>query len=48
MTKVDPEELNLYQRVHVKPFADLRRLDFVQVLTRPHAHVAWPGGSTTP
>ena len=34
MTKVDPEELNLYQRVHVKPFADLRRLDFVQVLTR--------------
>jgi len=39
VTKVDPEELNLYQRVHVKPFADLRRLDFVQVLTRPNATV---------
>jgi hypothetical protein len=25
--------------VHIKPFADLRRLDFVQVLTRPHATV---------
>jgi rod shape-determining protein MreC len=37
VTKVDPEELSLYQRVHVEPFADLRRLDFVQVLTRPHA-----------
>src|SRR4051794_7411741 len=39
VTKVDPEELNLYQRVHVKPFADLRRLNFVQVLTRPHSRV---------
>jgi rod shape-determining protein MreC len=39
VTKSDPEELNLYQRVHVRPFADLRRLDFVQVLTRPHATV---------
>jgi rod shape-determining protein MreC len=37
VSKVDPEELNLYQRVHVKPFADLRRLDFVQVLTEPHS-----------
>jgi rod shape-determining protein MreC len=39
VTRVDPEELNLYQRVHVKPFADLRRLNFVQVLTRPNARV---------
>ena len=34
MTKVDLDELETYQRVHVKPFADLRRIDVVQVLTR--------------
>lgn len=34
VTKVDFDEVELYQRVHVKPFADLRQLDFVQVLTR--------------
>lgn len=33
VTRVDEEELSQYQRVHVRPFADLRRLDFVQVLT---------------
>ena len=33
MTEVDPDELELYQRVHLKPFADLRQMDFVQVLT---------------
>jgi rod shape-determining protein MreC len=31
--RVDSEEYELYQRVHIEPFADLRRLDFVQVLT---------------
>jgi len=35
VTKVDAEELDLYQRVHVRPFAELRRLDYVQVLTQP-------------
>jgi rod shape-determining protein MreC len=34
VTRADDEELSQYQRVHVRPFADLRRLDFVQVLTR--------------
>jgi rod shape-determining protein MreC len=34
VTKVDLDEVELYQRVHVKPFADLRRLDYVQVLTK--------------
>jgi rod shape-determining protein MreC len=34
VTKVDVEEIELYQRVHIRPFADLRGLDFVQVLTR--------------
>jgi rod shape-determining protein MreC len=34
VSKVELDELETYQRVHVKPFADLRRLDIVQVLTR--------------
>lgn len=34
VTKVDLDELETYQRVHIKPFADLRRLDVMQVLTR--------------
>jgi rod shape-determining protein MreC len=33
VTRVDLDEVELYQRVHLEPFADLRRLDFVQVLT---------------
>lgn len=32
--KVDNSEVELYQRVHIRPFADLRRMDIVQVLTR--------------
>ena len=34
VAKVDLDEIKLYQRVHIKPFADLRRLDYVQVLTK--------------
>jgi rod shape-determining protein MreC len=30
---VDLGEVELYQRVHIAPFADLRRLDYMQVLT---------------
>jgi rod shape-determining protein MreC len=30
---VDQDELETYQRVHVDPFADFRRIDIVQVLT---------------
>ena len=38
VTRVDLDEVALYQRVHMKPFADLRRVDYVQVLTaRPPA-----------
>lgn len=32
VTEVDQAELDLYQRVHLKPYADFRRMDFVQVL----------------
>jgi rod shape-determining protein MreC len=35
VTQVDPNELDLYQRVHIKPFAQLRQVGFVQVLRRP-------------
>jgi rod shape-determining protein MreC len=34
VSKVDLDELETYQRVHVKPFADLHTIDLVQVLTR--------------
>jgi len=34
VSKVDLDELDTYQRVHVTPFADLRQIDIVQVLTR--------------
>jgi rod shape-determining protein MreC len=49
VTKVDLDELETYQRVHVKPFADLQRIDIVQVLTRrgvaqQAASVGEPGG----
>jgi rod shape-determining protein MreC len=33
VTHVDLDEVELYQRVHIKPFADLRRIDYMQVLT---------------
>jgi rod shape-determining protein MreC len=33
VTKVGPSELELYQRVHLQPYADLRRMDYVQVIT---------------
>jgi rod shape-determining protein MreC len=34
VSKVDFDELETYQRVHIKPFADLRQLDIVEVLRR--------------
>jgi rod shape-determining protein MreC len=34
VTRVDNDERELYQRVHLRPFADLRRLDIVEILTR--------------
>jgi rod shape-determining protein MreC len=32
VTRVDVTERELYQRVHIRPFADLRRIDIVEVL----------------
>ena len=34
VSRVDSDERELYQRVHLTPFADLRELDIVEVLTR--------------
>ena len=49
VTKADPEELDVDQQVHVKPFADLRHLDFVQMLTNPN-DARWrpPSAATSP
>jgi rod shape-determining protein MreC len=47
VSKVDFDELETYQRVHIEPFADLRQLDIVQVLTRrgvTQEAAALPGG----
>lgn len=40
VSRVEPEEIELYQRVHVRPAAALRTFDFVKVLTEPAAQVA--------
>ena len=34
VSKADLEEVDIYQRVHLKPYADLKTIDIVQVLTR--------------
>jgi rod shape-determining protein MreC len=34
VTKADIGEVELYERVHIAPFANLRRINYVQVLTR--------------
>jgi rod shape-determining protein MreC len=33
VTKVDPQEAEQFQRVHVRPLADIRGIDYVEVLT---------------
>jgi rod shape-determining protein MreC len=40
VTKADLQEIELYQRVTIEPFADLRRLDYVQVLRKRGAPLA--------
>jgi rod shape-determining protein MreC len=30
--RVDPDELDVYERVHIEPFADFKRMEYVQVL----------------
>jgi rod shape-determining protein MreC len=33
VNRVDEDELDIYERVHLEPFADFKRMEFVQVLT---------------
>lgn len=42
--KIDRSELDIYQTVHIEPFAELKRMDFVQILTeaRPGARAEVP------
>ena len=48
VTSVSTNDLALYGTVHMQPFADLRRMDFVQVLlTRPRNAQPPPGGGST-
>jgi len=42
ITKVDPNELDTSQQVHIRPFADLHNLDIVQVLTEPSTRSTGP------
>ena len=42
VTKVDPNELDTSQQIHVKPYADLHNLDIVQVLTQPSTRSTGP------
>jgi rod shape-determining protein MreC len=37
--KIDTGEGELDRRIHITPAADVRRLDIVQVLTKPHANL---------
>jgi rod shape-determining protein MreC len=42
VSKVDPNELDTSQQVHLKPYANLRDLDVVTVLTRPATRSTGP------
>ena len=42
VTRVDPNELEGSQQVHIRPYADLRDLDIVQVLTQPSVRSTGP------
>jgi rod shape-determining protein MreC len=48
VSRVDLDEVALYQRVHVEPFADLRRLDYVQVLRSKGQPAQQQAGVTAP
>ena len=45
---VSPNEIETYQRVHVRPFADFHRMDYVQILTAPASGVQQASLVTAP
>lgn len=42
VTKVDPNELDTSQQIHIRPFANMHSLDVVQVLTKPSTRSTGP------
>jgi len=42
VTKVDPDELDASQQVHIRPYANMHNLDVVQVLTKPSTRSTGP------
>lgn len=42
ITKVDPNELDTSQQVHLKPYANMHTLDVLQVITKPTTRSAGP------
>jgi rod shape-determining protein MreC len=45
ISRVSPGELDLYRQVHIRPFADFRRMDVLTVLTgKPQQAPATAGG----
>jgi rod shape-determining protein MreC len=48
VSRVETGELDLYRKVHIRPWADLRRMDTLTVLTGKPRQVPAAPGSTTP
>jgi rod shape-determining protein MreC len=47
VSRVDPGQLDLYRTVHIRPWADFRRMDYLTVLTaKPQIAPATPGTVT--
>ena len=42
LAKVDPNELDTSQQIHIRPYANMHNLDVVQVLTKPSDRSAGP------
>ncbi len=46
VSRVEPGELDLYRTVHIRPWADFRRMDVLTVLTsKPRSSPANAGGT---
>jgi rod shape-determining protein MreC len=48
VSRVEPGEVDLYRKVHIRPWADFRRMDVLTVLTGKPQQVPATGGSTGP
>ena len=48
VSKVSSDQLELYREVHIRPFADFRRIDYVQVLTSKPQKPTPVSGAGTP